>query len=54
MVPGETIPDGYKTTEPQRYGMKVWRDLFSPRQLLCHGTNVEVFREMLDADRAAG
>ena len=54
MVPGETIPDGNKTTEPQRYGMKVWRDMFSPRQLLCHGTSVEVFREMLDADRAAG
>ena len=31
-----------------------WRDLFSPRQLLCHGTSVEVFREMLDADRAEG
>ena len=28
--------------------------MFSPRQLLCHGTSVEVFREMLDADRAAG
>ena len=54
MVPSETIPDGNKTTEPQRYGMNVWRDLFSPRQLLCHGTSVEVFREMLDADRAAG
>ena len=54
MVPGETIPDGNKTTEPQRYGMEVWRDLFSPRQLLCHGTSVEVFREMLDADRAEG
>ena len=54
MVPSETIPDGNKTTEPQRYGMNVWRDLFSPRQLLCHGTSVEIFREMLDADRAAG
>ena len=54
MVPIETIPDGNKTTEPQRYGMNSWRDLFSPRQLLCHGTSVEVFREMLDADRAAG
>ena len=53
-VPSETIPDGNKTTEPQRYGMNVWRDLFSPRQLLCHGTSVEVFREMLDADRADG
>ena len=54
MVPSETIPDGNKTTEPQRYGMNMWRDLFSPRQLLCHGTSVEVFREMLDADRANG
>ena len=36
------------------YGMNKWTDLFSPRQLLCHGTSVEVFREMLDADRAAG
>ena len=54
MVPSERIPDGNKTAEPQRYGMMTWRDLFSPRQLLCHGTSVEVFRELLDADRAAG
>ena len=54
VVPSERIPDGNKTTEPQRYGMNRWLDLFSPRQLLCHGTSVEVFREMLDADRAAG
>ena len=54
IVPSETIPDGNKMTEPQRYGMNIWRDLFSPRQLLCHGTSVEVFREMLDADRAEG
>ena len=54
LVPGERIPDGNKTTEPQRYGMNMWLDLFSPRQLLCNGTSVEVFREMLDADRAAG
>ena len=54
LVPSDTIPDGNKTTEPQRYGMNVWRDLFSPRQLLCHGTSVEIYREMLDADRAAG
>ena len=54
MVPSEKIPHGNKTAEPQRYGMMTWRDLFSPRQLLCHGTSVEVFREMLDADRADG
>ena len=54
IVPTERIPDGNKTTEPHRYGMKRWRDLFSSRQLLCHGTSVEVFRQMLDADRGAG
>ena len=54
IVPSERIPDGNKTTEPTRYGMTFWRDLFSPRQLLCHCTGVEVFRELLDADLAAG
>ena len=54
IVPGEKIPNGNKTSEPQRYGMRRWRDLFSPRQLLGHGTSVEVFREMLDADETAG
>ena len=50
IVPSERIPDGTKTAEPQRYGMMSWRDLFAPRQLLCHGTSVEVFREMLEVD----
>ena len=54
MVPSERIPEGHKTMEPKRYGMSAWRDLFSSRQLLCHGTSVEVFREMLEADGAAG
>ena len=54
IVPGEAIPDGYKTREPLRYGILLWRDLFSPRQLLCHGTSVEVFRELLEVDRKAG
>ena len=54
-VPSESIGDisnydrGHKL-----YGMNKWTDLFSSRQLLCHGTSVEVFREMLEADRAAG
>ncbi len=53
-VPSERIPEGSKTMEPKRYGMSMWRDLFSPRQLLCHGASVEVFRQMLEADGAAG
>ena len=54
VVPIEDIPDGSKTSEPLRYGMRRWRDLFSPRQLLCHGTSVEIFREMLDFDSKSG
>ena len=36
------------------YGVDFWRDLFSPRQFLCHGTSVEVYRELLDEDRSYG
>ena len=54
LVPSERFPETSNDDRPIQYGMPLWRDLFSPRQLLCHGTSVEVFREMLDADRAAG
>lgn len=53
-VPSERFPEVSNDDRPILYGMPYWRDLFSPRQLLCHGTSVEVFREMLDEDRAAG
>ena len=53
-VPSEAFPTQTNDDRPIQYGMPFWRDLFSPRQLLCHGTSVEVFREMLDADRKAG
>ena len=54
IVPTERFPEISNDDRPIQYGMPLWRDLFSPRQLLCHGTSVEVFREMLDADRADG
>ncbi len=54
LVPSERFPADSNDSRPIQYGMPLWRDLFSPRQLLCHGTSVEVFREMLEADRAAG
>lgn len=54
LVPSEMIPPGNKTEEPLRYGMLSWRDLFSPRQLLGHGIAAEIFREMVEEDRAAG
>lgn len=54
IVPNEALPDGNKTTEPMRYGMTVWCDMFSPRQLFGHGTSVEVFREILEEEQANG
>jgi putative DNA methylase len=54
MVPTEPIASGHKTEEPIRYGMNHWRDLFAPRQLLGHGTAVEVFRELMDEEKVAG
>ena len=53
IVPTENYDDMY-SDRSRIYGVNKWRDLFSPRQLLCHGTSVEIFREMLDADRAVG
>lgn len=55
IVPSESIGDISNYDRGHRlYGMFRWSEMFSPRQLLCHGTSVEVFREMLDADRSAG
>lgn len=34
VVPNEVLPPGLKTPEPLRYGITLWRDMFSPRQLL--------------------
>lgn len=46
LVPNEEIPEGEKTREPRNMGMKRWRDLFLPRQLL---TNLVVLEEILKA-----
>ena len=55
IVPSESIGDVSNYDRGHRlYGMYRWMDMFSSRQLLCHGVSVEVFREMLDADQAAG
>ena len=54
IVPTEKFPEDSTDDRPIQYGMPLWRDLFSPRQLLCHCTSVEVFREMLEADRKNG
>ena len=54
LVPSERFPERSNDDRPIQFGMPLWRDLFSPRQLLCHGTSVAVFREMLEADRVNG
>jgi adenine-specific DNA methylase len=52
VVPIEEVPDGNKTSEPLNYGMAYWSDMFSPRQLLVHGTFVEEFQKLLPEVRA--
>ena len=53
LIPNETIPNGSKTSEPLRYGMSRWCDMFAPRQLLGHLTLVELFRDLQPQIRAA-
>jgi putative DNA methylase len=53
VLPTEIIPDGLKTSEPITYGMTRWRDMFSPRQLLVHGTFVDEFRHIAPEVRQA-
>lgn len=53
-VPGEAVPHDINDDRPIQYGMPLWRDLFNSRQLLCHGTSVEVFRELLEKEESQG
>ena len=60
VVPNERIPPGHKTGDgegpgtdlPLKRGETHWVHMFSPRQLLCHGTSVEIFRELLTEESA--
>jgi len=57
LVPNEEIPEGAKTSEPRRSGIRKWSDFFSHRQLLVHLVTLEAIRNLrieaeLDADRA--
>ena len=52
MIPTEAFPADSNDDRPIQYGMPLWRDLFSPRQLYCHCTSVEVFRELLRDEEA--
>jgi len=48
LIPTEFIPDGNKTSEPQRYGMPRWYDMFTSRQLVTIVTAVECLYEVLE------
>ena len=52
MIPTETYGDMF-CDRSKVYGVNFWRDLFSPRQLLSHGVAVEIFRELIDEEKAA-
>ncbi len=52
LVPNEKFPEICNDDRPIQYGMPLWRDLFSPRQLLCHGTSAEIFRELVQEETA--
>ncbi|EAU70808.1 hypothetical protein BL107_12086 [Synechococcus sp. BL107] len=60
-IPSEEIPPGHKTGDhgdsvgtdlPLKRGDTHWSKMFSRRQLLCHGTSVEIFRALLNEESA--
>ena len=54
LVPSEAIGDPSNYDRGHRmYGMRNWRDVYSPRQLICHVTAVEVYHELLDARKGS-
>lgn len=51
-VPSESIGELSNYDRGHRmYGMHRWTDMFSPRQILGHGTGVQIFRELLEERR---
>ena len=55
ILPDEPVPEvGDKVTTLHQYGMSTWRNMFNPRQQLAHGCCVQAFRQLVDADDAAG
>lgn len=56
LVPNEMLPMNTESwthgNTPAQYGAKNFLDLFSPRQLLCHGISAEIFRELVNEEAA--
>ena len=53
VLPTEAVPEGTKTNDLLNYGITLWRDMFTPRQLLVHGCFVEEYRKLIDEVRTA-
>jgi putative DNA methylase len=54
-IPNEAIDDPTNYERGHKlYGVMRWRQMFSPRQIYCHGVSIEVFRELFDEARAGG
>lgn len=54
LIPSEEYPSISNDDRPINYGMPLWRDMFSNRQLLAHGFAAETYRELLTADKREG
>lgn len=54
LVPTERFPEQSNDERPIQYGMPLWRDMFSPRQLIGHVIGVEVYREILAEEESKG
>lgn len=50
LIPSESYPEVSNDLRPIAYGMPLWRDMYSPRQLLAHGFASETYRELLAED----
>ena len=53
IIPDETYPELTNDERPRNYGMPLWRDMFSPRQLFGHCVSVEVFHDLVDEIRGS-
>lgn len=51
VVPSERFPEAANDDRPIQYGMPLWRDMFSTRQLFVIGTCVEVFVGLLEIQK---
>jgi adenine-specific DNA methylase len=54
ILPSELFPEVSNDDRPLRYGMPMWKDLFSPRQLYAHCTHIEAYRDLLGEVSSGG